>query len=229
MNDIISTLRLLQFGDSTLPVGGFAFSNGLESAIQTRLVHDAPSLEQFVATALAQVATADGIALLQAHRSTLKGNLEGVKEADWQVFNRKMNEEVRTMTVRMGTKLVEMAVRFVDSQLLSDWSRVSRDREAPCTYPIAQAVVLGILGIPEAEAFAVHQYGLASMILSAALRLMKIGHLETQAILFRVNSFVPGQYDMASRLSLEDMATFAPLMDIFSAVHTKASVRLFMS
>jgi urease accessory protein len=37
-------LHLLQFGDSALPVGGFSFSNGLESAIQQNIVHDADSL-----------------------------------------------------------------------------------------------------------------------------------------------------------------------------------------
>ncbi len=33
--------RLLQFGDSMFPIGGFAFSGGLESAIQKRVVTDA--------------------------------------------------------------------------------------------------------------------------------------------------------------------------------------------
>ena len=30
--------RMLQFGDSMFPIGGFAFSGGLESAIQKRVV-----------------------------------------------------------------------------------------------------------------------------------------------------------------------------------------------
>ena len=37
-------LRLLQFGDSMLPVGAFSFSNGLESAVQQGVVHDAATL-----------------------------------------------------------------------------------------------------------------------------------------------------------------------------------------
>ena len=35
-------LHLLQFGDSALPVGGFSFSNGLESAIQQEHRHRCP-------------------------------------------------------------------------------------------------------------------------------------------------------------------------------------------
>src|SRR6185295_16981502 len=36
---ITELMRVLQFGDSVLPVGAFSFSNGLESAIQHHLVH----------------------------------------------------------------------------------------------------------------------------------------------------------------------------------------------
>ena len=32
--------RMLQFGDSMFPIGGFSFSGGLESAIQQRVVTD---------------------------------------------------------------------------------------------------------------------------------------------------------------------------------------------
>ena len=45
------------------------FSNGLESAIQHRLVHDMETLRQFVMTATRQSASADAIALLVAHRA----------------------------------------------------------------------------------------------------------------------------------------------------------------
>jgi len=37
---ITDLMRVLQFGDSVLPVGAFSFSSGLESAIQHHLVHD---------------------------------------------------------------------------------------------------------------------------------------------------------------------------------------------
>ena len=36
-------IRIMQFGDSVLPVGAFTFSNGVESAIQTGVVHDVPT------------------------------------------------------------------------------------------------------------------------------------------------------------------------------------------
>ena len=71
-------MRLLQFGDSMLPVGSFAFSNALESAVEQGVVHDVATLRGFVATATRQAATSDGVALLHAHRAAVAGDLEAV-------------------------------------------------------------------------------------------------------------------------------------------------------
>jgi urease accessory protein len=75
----------------------------------------------------------------------------------------------------------------------------------------------------------VHQYGVASMILSAALRLMKISHVDTQRILYRLDAGADAAYEAAAAARLEDMAGFAPLTEILAAVHVKAHVRLFMN
>ncbi|HEY4137442.1 MAG TPA: urease accessory UreF family protein, partial [Casimicrobiaceae bacterium] len=117
MHSITDAMRLLQFGDSMLPVGSFSFSNGLEAAIAQRVVHDAASLGEFVETALHQSATADGIALIEAHRAAGAVDLERVTTADRVVFERKLNEEMRTMTLRMGRKLAEMAMHVAPSPL----------------------------------------------------------------------------------------------------------------
>src|SRR5437870_10143997 len=68
-------VRLLQFGDSMFPIGGFSFSCGLESAVQTGVVHDRATLHAFARTALEQGARGDGIALIAAHRAAVGGNV----------------------------------------------------------------------------------------------------------------------------------------------------------
>ena len=86
-------MRLLQFGDSMLPVGAFSFSNGLESAVQRGFVHDPDSLERFVRTATRQSATSDGIALLEAFRAARENDVARIERADRAIFNRKLNED----------------------------------------------------------------------------------------------------------------------------------------
>jgi urease accessory protein len=84
-------------------------------------------------------------------------------------------------------------------------------------------------GLPARDAFVVHQYGVATMILSAALRLMKISHVDTQRMLYRLTADADAAYEVAARARLADMAGFAPLAEVLAAAHVKAHVRLFMN
>lgn len=229
VSSITELMRLLQFGDSVLPVGAFSFSNGLESAIEKRLVHDPDTLRQFMLTAVHQAASADGIALIEAHRAARVGDLERIIAADHAVHLRKLNEEMRTMTARMGRKLGEMADYVLHEPLITEWLERIRRRETPGTLPVALALAFASLELPESDAFAAHQYGVATMMLGAALRLMKLHYLEGQAIVFEVNAAAEEEYARASAASLDDMATFAPTADILAAIHVRSHVRMFMN
>lgn len=230
MSTIPEFMRALQFGDSMLPVGSFSFSNGLESAVQQQIVHDLKSLQQFVKTATDQAATGDAVALLVAHRAAVANDFDGIQRADKAVLCRKLNEEVRTMSVRMGRKLAEMAVQVLpEAPLVSRWLQSIKDGQSPGTYPVGQAIVYAAMNLPEQNVFAVHQYGVAAMILGSALRLMKVSYLDIQAVLFQLNQEAESDYQRVAGNELDDMYTFAPINDILAAVHVKANVRMFMN
>ena len=229
MSTIPELMRVLQFGDSVLPVGSFSFSNGLESAIEHGVVHDLASLREFVQAAVKQAATSDGIALLAAFRAASGSDIRRIDEADSAVFNRKLNEEMRTMTVRMGRKLAEMAEHVLGPSAASEWLGRIRAGETPGCYPIGQALVFASLGLSEQDAFAVHQYGLASMMVAASLRLMKLHYLDVQTVLFEINSEAVAAYERVSKSSLEDMSGFVPVIDVLASAHVQAKVRMFMN
>ncbi|HEY4978871.1 MAG TPA: urease accessory protein UreF [Candidatus Acidoferrum sp.] len=229
MSSLTDRMRLLQFGDSVLPVGSFSFSNGVEAAIQQSVVHDVATLQEFVGVAVHQAATSDGIALLEAHRALRVGDMSRIVGADKAVFIRKLNEEMRTMTTRMGRKLGEMAVHILHPPLIEAWLGHVQQHHSPGTYPVALGLLFAVLNQPEEHAFAAHQYGVATMMLSAALRLMKLNYLDSQAILFAINEMAEEAYQRASLASLEDMAAFAPCMDILAGIHVRSHVRMFMN
>jgi urease accessory protein len=224
----ISRLVLaLQFGDSLLPTGAFSFSNGLESAVQQHIVHDQATLAEFTLTAARRSATTDGIALLEAHRSARAKDLGRITAADQAVFTRKLSEEMRTMTVRMGRKLAELATCVVPAPMMHRWLAEVTAHRTPGTHPAAMGVLFADLGSPEEDAFAVLQYGAAMSMLSAALRLMPIEPRDAQAILRQVNAGATELYAEVRRASLADMAGFAPMADILAAMHVRAQVRMF--
>ena len=118
--------RMLQFGDSMFPIGGFSFSSGLESAVQKGVVTDAATLHAFARTAVEQAARGDGIAMIAAHRAATAGDVDALIRIDAQVYARKLSHEARTMSVRMGKKFTEMGVQVVGAPLLSTWLNVSK-------------------------------------------------------------------------------------------------------
>ena len=221
--------RMLQFGDSMFPIGSFAFSGGLESAIQQGVVTDAATLRAFASTAVEQAALGDGIALIQAHRAAAAGNLAELERIDRWVYARKLSAETRAMTVRVGKKFAEMGAGITAAPLLREWLERIEQGATPGCYPVGLAVNFAVLELPARDAFSVHQYGVATMILSAALRLMKVSHVDTQRILYELNADAEAAYAQAARSSLTDMAGFAPLLEILAAVHVKAHLRLFMN
>ncbi|TSD44929.1 urease accessory protein UreF [Rhodococcus sp. KBS0724] len=222
-------MRMMQFADSMFPVGSFSFSNGLESAVAQGIVTDGPSLREFVLSAAHQGATCDGIAVLAAHRGASDGDFSTILAADHAVIERKLNEESRTMTTRMGKKLAELGGRLVGETLFTKWLAAIEAGETPGTYPAGLGIAFAEMGSPEQDAFTVHQYGVAMTLLGAALRIVRVDHLATQEILFEVNRTTDGEYAAVREYGLDDMSNFSPMIDILAAVHVKAHVRMFMN
>ena len=222
--------HLLQMTDSTFPVGTFSFSNGLETASHMGIVHDAVTLEQYTRSVARQGAFSDGVAALIAYRATLAGKLEEVELIDRELMLFKMNDEARMMLQRMGKKLAELGVKlFPDCEIMAEWLADIKDGKTPGTYPIAQGISFAAAGLSEEDLFASHQYGVINMVLSAALRCVRVSHYDTQLILQRLCAESDALFEEAKDMTFEDMNSFVPEMDIFASLHEKGNMRMFMN
>lgn len=229
-NDITALMQLLQMSDSTFPVGTFSFSNGLETAAYEKIVHDAPTLKQYVVSVSLQGAYTDGIAAIQAYRKALEGDLSAIKDIDRKLMMCKLNDEARLMLIRMGKKLSELAVRLVPgNDLLADWLQAINSGEISGSYPVAQGILFAVRGLTEEALFASHQYGVINMVLGAALRLVRVSHYDTQLILEEMSLQIPDIYEHVKTLGMEDINCFVPQMDILASLHEKGSMRMFMN
>lgn len=253
--DVLSLVRLMQFGDSMLPTGAFAFSGALEAAVQTGVVHDADTLQQYVVSALNQASTGDAVGLAFAVRALCRdpasvggqvseSTLTRLRNIDIALYRRKLPEEFREMMTKTGRKLAELGVEITLSPLLSRWMSQMNSASTPGSYPVSLAVLLaaasfsgkpmrGADGAEEEvllqECLTVYFYGVAMGILNASLRLMRITHLDTQAILYRSSAMFDRLCGQALDTPLERMTGYAPMTEILSAAHMQAHVRLFMS
>ena len=149
---ILSLARLMQFGDSMLPTGAFAFSGALEAAVQKGAVHDVPTLQQYVVSALRQSSTGDAVGLDRALRRLCAdpvsmgapvsdAALSRLRTIDLALYRRKLPEEFRDMMTRTGRKLAELAAGMTLSPLADRWMRQLRMGSSPGCYPVSLAVL----------------------------------------------------------------------------------------
>lgn len=221
---------LIQFTDSALPVGTFSFSNGLETAAQLGLVHDAPTLESYTRSVARQAAFSDGVAALLAFRAACAGDYQDVLLADRQVILFKVNQEARQMLTRMGKKLAELGLRlFGRESMFASWLADIDTGMTPGSYPVAQGIAFSHLGLNEKDLYVSHQYGVINMVLSASLRLVHVSHYDTQLILYRLGQEVEASYEAARTMGFDDMNSFVPEMDILASLHEKGKMRMFMN
>lgn len=221
--------RLLQFTDSTFPVGTFSFSNGLETASFEKMVHDARTLRDFTSSQALQAAYSDGVAAIQAHRAFLRGDYDAIADADRMLILFKMNDEARLMLRRMGKKFAELAAKLFSDDMIIRWLEDIRQERVPGTFPVAQGIAYAAAGVDERSLFCAHQYGVINMVLSAALRCVKVSHYDTQKILFDLSENVETLYAGASQMELKDMNAFFPELDILASLHEKGNMRMFMN
>ena len=258
--DILSLARLMQFGDSMLPTGAFAFSSALEAAVQKGVVHDVPTLQQYVVSALRQASTGDAVGLEHALRRLCadpvsiggpvsEASLTRLRTIDLALYRRKLPEEFREMMTRTGRKLAELAAEITRTPLADRWMRQLRMGSSPGSYPVSLAVLFASSAFSHRplrhaeesdeseaekdalsqEALTVYFFGVASGLLSASLRLMRVSHYEVQGVLFRVSELFPELCGLAQETPLSRMTGYAPMTDILAAVHSQGHVRLFMS
>lgn len=223
-------MQLLQFTDSAFPVGTFSFSNGLETAAFEGMVKDKATLHDFARSQAWQAAFTDGIAAIHAYRAFLKGDSEEIGRCDRELMLSKMNEEARIMLTRMGKKLAELGVRlYPNESIISDWLHEISEGKTPGMYPVAQGIMFAKAGLEEKELFFSHQYGVINMVLSAALRCVRVSHYDTQEILFELSKESEHLYEMVKDMRLDEMNAFFPELDILASLHEKGAQRMFMS
>lgn len=222
--------RLIQMTDSAFPVGTFSFSNGLETAAHLGLVHDAATLREYARSVAQQAAFSDGVAALLAFRASREGEYEALREADRQILLFKMNDEARLMLCRMGKKFAELGLRrHGPESLFGRWLADIDSGATPGTFPVAQGLAFALDGLDERALYVSHQYGVINMVLSAALRLVRVSHYDTQKILSELGAEVEAMYEKARGMGFENMNAFVPEMDILASLHEKGTMRMFMN
>jgi len=225
-----ATLTSLRLGDSFLPVGTDSVSYGLEQFVATDRVADAEDLAALLETYFQrQHGPGDLVALRAAHAATREGDLDGVLAADRRLTAATLSAEFRESAQRTGERLLRLQRDLREDDFLDRYAEAVDVGDAPGTYPVAMGVVTALAGVPVREACLVACHEFATGMLGAAQRLLRLGHTDVQRVLDGLQGAMVAAVEDSADRSVDEMAPFAPMVDVLSADHERADRRLFVS
>ncbi len=221
---MLSMLHALWQADGAFPSGSFAFSYGMEGAIALRQGMQADELARLVAAVLRQRwSSFDRVALLRARRAG--GDIRTIAAIDHEVEAGTPVAPLRAGSRRNGASFLAAHAR-IGHELAACLRDAVRKGDCLGHIAVMQGAVWSAMDLDETLAQLTSGYTVASGLITAAVRLGAIGVLQGQAIL---RDCLP----LIERLGAEpvaetaEMESFIPFMDIASARHEHADLRLF--
>ncbi|CDZ63211.1 Urease accessory protein UreF [Neorhizobium galegae bv. orientalis] len=213
-------LRLMAWLSPAFPIGGFAYSGGLERAVHDGLVKDAASLIAWLTSLLRHGALwNDAVLFGEAWRRFEDGAaLKEIAELGLALAG---SAERHAETLSLGKAFAAAA---------SAWPHPVLDRLPPAVpFPVAVGAIAAGHGVPAAQALAAYLHASVSQSVSAGIRLGVSGQVEGVAVLADIENSVSQIAEQASRTTLDDLGGAAVQAEIASLRHETQHSRLFRS
>ena len=219
MSDAAALLRLMSWLSPVFPIGGFAYSAGIEQAAQSGRVTDRAALADWIAVQITQGPLwSDAVILMQAHR----GAEDRAEIADLSELCRAlcMSQERLDETLNQGTSFFEAVSHWVDPARLPQ-------RGVPL--PVAVGAAAGLERIDPLLTASAYLHAFVSNQLQCAIRLSLVGQDGAARLLAGLEPVIERTAERAARSTLDDLGGAAFIADIASMNHETLEPRLFLS
>jgi urease accessory protein len=213
-------LPLLWLASPALPVGGFSYSEGLESAVDAGLVTNEQQAGDWLVQQLhLTLARADLVVVRRAIEAWRAGDLGAVRELNAWMLQTRETSELRQQSEQMGRSMVEW--------LKSVRPACAARATFALTYPLAWALAAADFPLAMRDALQSFAFGWAENMTQAAVRVVPLGQSSGQRILGRLAQEIPAAIELS--LSSDEPQAFSPMLAILSSRHENQYSRLFRS
>jgi urease accessory protein len=215
-------LRLLQLTSPALPIGAYAYSQGLEHAVHAGWVRDEETAADWILGLLEDALPCLDVPVLL--RLIDAWNTAGdVERWNQLLFASRGSAELRAEDQRLGSALARL-LAALDLPEAAPW--VSRPH---ATHAGMFALAAARWGIPAPDAAAGYLFSWAENQVGAASRLVPLGQTSAQRILSRATVLIPPAVARAGTLADDDLGFSAPAHAIAAALHETQYSRIFRS
>jgi urease accessory protein len=221
---------LLQAGDSFYPTGSYAHSFGLEGLVQESVVRDRETLREFLhRSVLASLRHSELPIAAHAWQAFATPQWETIGELCVLASALKTPRELRAASENIGRQRAELCSSLHVSALAKEFLRRADANDWPHAASISAALEGRALGAPLAAVLAGVYYANVAALLSAAMKLLRLGQNGAQSLLTEALASAPAIIAAAEGTPLDEIGWFNPWLDIAAARHEAADARMFIS
>jgi urease accessory protein len=216
-------LRLLAWLSPAFPTGGYAWSHGLEWAVDTNEIRDGDTLHAWVADILRHGSGRnDTILLRHAHRAA--HDLAALTDITELALAAQPSRERRAETIGQGNAFLAAAAAWHPTVLRDLAAKIG-----DLAYPVAVGALAGAHDIAEADAALGFLQAFAANLISAAVRLVPLGQSTGLAVLAGLEATILAVTAETADKTLDDIGGACFRSDIAAMRHETQYTRLFRS
>ncbi|WP_202396079.1 urease accessory protein UreF [Stappia sediminis] len=218
--------RLLTWLSPSYPVGAFAYSQGLESAIADGGVRNADAVRCWLLDGLEFGALwSDAVIFARSHEASIAGDRDALLEINTFARAFQPTRELRLETLAQGRAFMEVTSKAWNCELLAFLSGLKRE----IAYPVAVASAAAGHWVACEAALDAWLHAAVSTLVSAAIRLVPLGQTEGQCIIAALEAELHKTRNRAVDTPLDMLSTACLSMEIASMNHETQDTRLFRS
>ena len=224
-----SLLTGLRFVDSFFPSGGYAYSSGLEAAVQGGAVKTSDDLARYVTESLTGgMGEREAVATGLVHDAIVFGILEIALKADRELEAMKLGRELRDASRQMGRQVIRLAAEQSNRHpLIGDYRAAIESDQTPGHVAVTMGLTLAAAGWSKADSIAAFLYQVSTGYVAAAMKLLPVGQREGQRLL-------DSWFEVIERVSRQaaeqrELRSWSPVQDIYAMRHSRLESRLFRS
>lgn len=221
-------LQLMWLASPALPVGGFSYSEGLESAVEAGLVNtEALTSDWLLAQLELSLARCDLPAMAQAMAAWQAHDAARLAALNNWLRQTRETAELRAQAEQMGRSLLD----WLRNGAHADDARLATLAALPGAplWPTAFALATVLAGATPRDALLAFAWGWAENMAQAAMKAVPLGQAAAQRVLARLMQAIPPAVEAALHMPDEARQAHTPMLAILSAQHEAQYSRLFRS